>query len=76
MHHEHQIPIWFFIGSLLTVYGLLIVGAGLYNLVNPPEHPLALASLHMDIWWGLLLLVIGLIYAIKYRPSRGQADSQ
>jgi len=75
MHHEHQIPIWFFIGSLLTVYGLLILGAGLYNLVNPPEHPLVLANLHMDIWWGLLLLVIGLVYAIKFRPSKGETKS-
>ena len=29
MHDEHQIPIWFFIGGLLLIYGVLITGAGL-----------------------------------------------
>jgi len=71
MHNEHQIPIWFFIGLLLTVYGVLILGCGIYNLIYPPENPVKLANLHMDIWWGILLLVIGLFYSIKYRPSKG-----
>jgi hypothetical protein len=71
MHNEHQIPIWFFIGLLLTVYGVLILGCGIYNIFSPPEHPVKLANLHMDIWWGILLLVIGLIYSIKYKPSKG-----
>jgi len=70
---EKQIPIWFFIGATLTFYGLLIFGAGIYNLVRPPEHPVAMAHLHADIWWGILLVVIGLIYVIKYRPSKGDA---
>jgi hypothetical protein len=72
MHHEHQIPIWFFIGSLLSVYGILILGTGIYNLINPPVHPVVLANLHMDIWWGILLLVVGLIYGIKYWPFKGK----
>lgn len=71
MHHEQQIPIWFFIGLLLSVYGVLILGTGIYGLLNPPEHPVVLANLHVDIWWGILLLVVGLIYDIKYWPSKG-----
>jgi hypothetical protein len=71
MHNEHQIPIWFFIGLLLMVYGVLILGCGIYNVISPPENPVKLANLHMDIWWGILLLVIGLFYSIKYRPSKG-----
>jgi len=70
MHHDHGIPIWFFIGSLLSVYGVLILGSGIYSLVYPPEHTLALADLHAGIWWGILLMVIGLIYTIKYWPSQ------
>jgi hypothetical protein len=73
MYHEHQIPIWFFIGLLLLLYGILILGYGVYSVVNPPEHPVKLAYLHADIWWGIVLLVIGLIYGIKYRPSKKQS---
>ena len=28
--HGSKIPIWFFIGVLLTIYGALIVGYGLF----------------------------------------------
>lgn len=71
MHQEGGIPIWFFIGSLLTVYGVLILACGIHNVVSPPAHPVVLAHLHADIWWGILLLGVGLLYVVKYRPSKG-----
>ena len=37
MHSEHQVPIWFFIGAMLLIYGVLIVGAGVYGLSTPTE---------------------------------------
>jgi hypothetical protein len=75
MDSKREIPIWFFIGSLLTVYGVLILGTGIYNLISPPEHPVTLSWLHADIWWPLLLLLVGLIYTIKYWPFKAQAPS-
>ena len=36
MDNKREIPIWFFIGSLLTVYGVLILGTGIYHLFVPP----------------------------------------
>jgi hypothetical protein len=65
---EHGIPIWFFIGTLLAVYGVLILGAGIYGLFHPPR--VALAGLHVGIWWGALLVVIGLGYVRAFRPRR------
>jgi hypothetical protein len=67
---EKQIPIWFFIGCLLAVYGLLIFCAGIYSMLIPPKHPVALAYIHADIWWSILLIAIGLLYTIKYWPSK------
>ncbi len=75
MDNNREIPIWFFIGSLLTVYGVLILGTGIYHVFFPPEKPLALANLHADIWWPLLLLLIGLVYTVKYWPFKAQAPS-
>lgn len=75
MHEqEKQIPIWFFIGITLGVYGLLILGTGIYHLVCPPQKPVAMAHLHADIWWGALLVLIGLIYVLKYRPSKDDSS--
>lgn len=66
-----QISIWFFIGCLLSIYGVLITGAGLYELVSPPARAVVLAELHAPIWWGLLMLAGGLAYVYFFRPSKG-----
>ncbi|MCX8109217.1 MAG: hypothetical protein N3G20_10475 [Verrucomicrobiae bacterium] len=71
-HEHHQVPIWFFIGALLTVYGLLILGVGIYHLAHPPVQKVALYEKHADIWWGALLTVIGLIYGIRFWPGRSR----
>jgi len=64
------ISIWFFIGCLLTVYGILILGAGIYDWISPPSELLVLAELHAGVWWGALLLAIGLVYTYAFRPGR------
>jgi len=68
--HRHFISIWFFIGVLLAIYGVLILGSGIYDLSHPPLHPVVLANLHAPIWWGALLLALGAFYAIHFRPGK------
>jgi len=69
--HGSRIPIWFFIGLLLTVYGLLILGYGLYEAATGNYAPgVQLTNLHTPIWWGGLLLLLGLFYVIKFRPGK------
>ncbi|HWB84570.1 MAG TPA: hypothetical protein VG675_10550 [Bryobacteraceae bacterium] len=70
MPDKHFISIWFFIGALLLVYGVLILASGIYDLANPASHPVVLANLHAAVWWGALLVVLGLIYVIKFRPGK------
>lgn len=70
----HQmIPIWFFVGCLLAFYGVLIMGAGIYQLINPPEHKQAMFHLHPGIWWGAFMLLIGIIYIVKFKPTKNDA---
>jgi hypothetical protein len=68
--HEGGISIWFFIGVSLLVNGILIVGAGIWEVFHPPASPVVLFHLHANVWWGALLLVLGLIYCVKYAPER------
>ncbi len=65
-----MISIWFFVGALLLIYGVLILGAGLFEFVAPPEHPVVLANLHAGVWWGILLIALGLIYTVRFFPGR------
>jgi hypothetical protein len=66
-----MISIWFFIGISLAVNGALILAAGIYQLVNPPAVPdVVLFNLHAGVWWGAVLLVVGLVYCVKFAPRR------
>jgi len=66
-----MISIWFFIGVSLLVNGVLIFAAGIYQLLNPPaETTIVLYSLHANVWWGAVLLLVGLIYCLKFAPKR------
>ena len=65
---HHIIPIWFFVGLLLLVYGFLILVSGLAEWSHPPD--IVLAELHAPVRWGALMLVLGLIYCIKFLPDR------
>ncbi|MGB6973534.1 MAG: hypothetical protein WBD67_02505 [Terracidiphilus sp.] len=65
-----HISIWFFIGVTLTVYGALICGSGLVNLATGYTPHVVLAQLRAPIWWGGLLLALGLFYDIRFRPGR------
>ena len=69
MHRPGMLSIWFFIGMLLLAYGILILGSAIINYNNPPN--VVLASLHADLWWGVLLLILGVIYTLKFRPRKG-----
>ncbi len=67
---KKMISIWFFIGLILTVYGLLILGAGIYNLVVPNKLHVILSNLQAGVWWGALLVVLGVVYILKFRPRK------
>jgi hypothetical protein len=69
---KHFISIWFFIGSLLLVYGILILGASIFSVYNPPEHQVVLAELHAGIWMGALLIIIGSLYCYLFYPGKSR----
>lgn len=76
MEEHGRIPIWFFIGGLLVLYGLLIFGVGIYQLAVPPptEARVKLFEYHADIWWGLVMVVVGGVYVVRFWP-RHRTDS-
>ena len=67
---RHFISIWFFIGLLLLVYGVIITALGVYGLFSPPDRETVLGSLHAGVWWGALLVVLGAVYAWNFRPGK------
>ncbi len=68
-----SISIWFFIGVSFLFNGVVILAAGLYELAHPPEFRVVLYNLHASIWWGALLVILGLYYCIQYSPKKTRA---
>ena len=65
---HHIIPVWFFVGLLLLIYGALIVASGIADWGDPP--PTVLANLHAQVWWGSLMVVLGGAYIVMFRPRK------
>ena len=65
---HHIIPVWFFVGLLLLIYGLLILASGIYDWSRPGD--VVLANLHAPVWWGGLLVVLGIVYCAMFRPGK------
>ena len=70
MTTKSMISIWFFVGCLLTVYGVLILSAGIRNYSAASSPDVVMQNLHLQIWWGIGLLIMGSVYAIRFRPRR------
>lgn len=67
------LSIWFFIGVSLLVNGAIILSRGIYEVISPPEHEVVLYKLHANIWWGALLLILGIFFSQRFSPSRERA---
>jgi hypothetical protein len=61
-----MIPVWFFVGALLGIYGVLILASGISEWSNPPAT--VLAELHAPVWWGAILTIVGAIYTTVHWP--------
>jgi hypothetical protein len=62
------LPIWFFVGMILLVYGLIILGSGLFST---PPRPTVLAETRPALWWGGLTALAGAVFlAIGLRARR------
>jgi hypothetical protein len=66
---HHMLPVWFFIGLLLTIYGFIILVTSLIDWSHPSAA--VLSQYRPGVWGGMVLLVIGGFYVLRFRPRRG-----
>ena len=65
---RRMIPVWFFVGVILLIYGVIILITGIYEIPRPPGT--VLANLHPAVWWGALLTIVGAVYVYVYMPKK------
>jgi hypothetical protein len=66
--HKTIVPVWLFVGIILLVYGVLILGTGVHEFANPPDT--VLANLRAPLWWGGFMAIVGAIYVYIFWPGR------
>jgi hypothetical protein len=63
-----MLPVWFFIGILLTIYGVIILVTALVDFSQPTA--VVLAKYHAGLFGGVILLLIGSFYTFWFWPPR------
>ena len=65
-------PIWYFVGLMLSTMGIVVLTAGIANYLNPPARVTVLSGLNPGLWWGMVMIVVGLIFFFMNRhPKAG-----
>lgn len=64
------ISIWFFVGALLGVYGVLILASGLMELFTNATLTIVHSDLHAAVWWGALLILVGGAASYRFFPRK------
>lgn len=55
-------PIWYFVGWMLFLIGILIIIAGFLNLFLQMPSTSVVEAIHPDLWWGSIICLTGIFY--------------
>jgi hypothetical protein len=61
-----MLSIWFFVGLVLLVYGLLISACGVYYLFQPDTSK-TLWEINPSLWWGGVMTAAGAVFLVLRR---------
>ncbi len=70
MHEEHGLSIWFFVGVMLTIYGIIILIANIPAFSASQNPHVVLEQLHAGLWWGILLVLLGALFLKLHWPGK------
>jgi hypothetical protein len=75
MSHAHGLDIRVPIGVLFAVLGVMIGGYGLATAGDAAHYARSL-SININLWWGAVMLVFGLILLVAARRTRHPAEAR
>lgn len=70
MQEEHGLSIWFFVGVMLTIYGIIILIANIPAFSSVESPHVVLERLHAGLWWSILLILLGVLFLTLHWPGK------
>ena len=70
--HDEPLPIWFFVGLILLVNGVLVILGSLFA----SSHATVLAELKPGLWWGGVITAVGVVFTVIGLRSSGYEKSK
>ena len=70
MHEEEAFSIWFFVGIMLTIYGIIVLIANIPAFSSSQSPHVVLERLHAGVWWGILLTLVGALFLYLHWPGK------
>lgn len=70
MAEKKMKPIWYFVALNLMIVGGIILFAGIYQFINPPNIIKVLSYTHPNIWWGAIMVIFGAVLFVKTRKMQ------
>jgi membrane protein implicated in regulation of membrane protease activity len=70
MHEEHGLSIWFFVGVMLSIYGIIILIANIPAFSTVATAHVVLEELHAGLWWSILLILLGALFLFLHWPGK------
>ncbi|MGH9402159.1 MAG: hypothetical protein ACRD2P_08640 [Terriglobia bacterium] len=67
---KEPLPVWFFVGIIFVIYGVMILVTGLTEISHPPDT--VLSSLHPAIWWGAVITALGALFVVTTGPWKSR----
>lgn len=64
------LPIWFFVGLILVVYGAILIVTALTT--KPPDRVVQVTPLAPGLWWGGSMVAVGLAFLWAGLRGRGR----
>lgn len=62
--------IWFFVGLTLSIMGVLVVVAGILDVLSPPVRQTVLSGLRPALWWGVMMIFAGIAFLMREKKQQ------
>ena len=60
-----MLSIWFLVGLILTIYGVILVGCGVYYSIHPEAiAQFVLGYRNPSLWWGGVMAALGTLFLV------------